>query len=165
MFLLILFYIFKFKYKNDHTLWSWKAQVTWKNTKILSRDIFEKEKKMEKYIIELGTCRLAFAKQTSCWSFWGVASSIVWNSSSEGGYEISLLKLEELFMTSVLFFMTSFLVALTPTFVLLGLPLVLFVFVFKISIVASISFEMFLITWSNNVSKFREPSLGPCWRM
>jgi len=29
----------------------------------------KKGKKMEKDVVELGTCRLVFAKQTSCWSF------------------------------------------------------------------------------------------------
>ncbi len=36
----------------------------------------EKRKKMDKDIVELGACRLAFMKRTSCWSFLGATTII-----------------------------------------------------------------------------------------
>jgi len=48
-----------------------------KTQKIYQKMYSKRGKKMEKNIVELGTCHLVFAKRTSCWSFLGVASSIV----------------------------------------------------------------------------------------
>ncbi len=120
---------------------------------------------MEKDLVELGTCCLAFAKQISCWSFLGVTFNTIWSSSYEGGNETSLLEFEKSFMIEVVFFMTSLLATLTPAFVLLGFVSSFFYFcVWDFFVATSISFDMFLIAWSN-VSKLKVPSLCPCWRM
>jgi hypothetical protein len=55
-----------------------------------------KGKKMEKDIVELGTCCLAFAKTNKMLVIFRCNLQHRINSSSEGGNEISLLKLEKL---------------------------------------------------------------------
>jgi hypothetical protein len=53
-----------------------KSSSNLKKQKKIIRKCMKKGGKMEKDIVELGTCCLAFAKRTRCWSLLGATSNI-----------------------------------------------------------------------------------------
>ncbi len=123
-----------------------KSSSNLKETKILSGDVFKKEKKWRK--TQLNQEHVVWLSQSK-----QVASHFQVQPLAQYKVLLSrlvvkfhLLELEELSTTLVLFFTTYFLVALAPAFILLGFASNSFHFCVQIFFVApSISFEMFLI--------------------
>jgi hypothetical protein len=160
MFLFILSLHFNVQVQKQWYLAILKSSSNLIKHKILLRDVLKKEKNINgKRLSWIRNLSFDFRKVNKLLVIFKCSLQHNIKFFFEGVSETSLSKFEELSTIGVLFFKTSFLVTLATTFSLQGFASSSFHFCVQIFfLVASISFNMFVIVWLS-ISKLGVPSL------